>query len=964
MEASSTAQRRQQLSGSAAHALSLAQRMALRRDEPPISVTPRDLLAGVLLAHSGGDALGDLVNHYHPDGHEECLDWLTQTLFDTAYGDLHQTLMSVPNGHVPIESPWRGFDPPLSPATERVFRRAQALATTHNPLPDRWIRLRDLIGGLLLTQSDALRDLRRELEPHGVPFEAIQFTFPRFLNQDDSTSYERFLNENPPYLPVADYDSDDNRGRLLEGDFLNIAPDVNAFAYLLTARDLQPPLAIGLFGDWGSGKSFFMRSLKQQIEEITARARASELSQQEIAIYRNVVQIEFNAWHYVDANLWASLADHIFVNLKLEEHESLELVEQRRQFLVNELTQQGAALRQAGTEQQELEAKLQYSNDRVAQLDAQITARERDLREVIVKSVTLDPELHKQINRELEQAGLATVDGENVAGELLEQLRRAEAMYQSDNGLRALLRGRLGWLRLVVAAIVLIGVPALIWGITYLADIPVVASTLATIGGVLTAGVGLMKAGLDAVDRSIARVKSREREIEQKIRESAPENSEITDLKQQIESIQAAQALVLKRKEEAEARILEIEQALDGLTPASLLSGFIQSKLGSDDYRKHLGLASLIRRDFHELSQLIDGYNRDLKTANQSRGMEQDGDDRPAEQDRRHHINRIILYIDDLDRCPPEQVIQVLQAVHLLLAFPLFVVVVAVDARWLTQSLRAHYRELLHGSDHRGAEDGLESATPSDYLEKIFQIPFWIRPLDDNDRAQLLQGLLDETTRGADTQNGQRSGRQPERRSVDPSGDGGTTDNGRSVENDQAGMTDGASATPADNGQPQVPPIDLNPTGLEISEVERDFMHSIQSLLGRSPRSVKRFFNVYRLVKSRAAPAAGDFVCAEELANYRIVMFLLAMVTGMPSISRELFRRFAAATAEETLEDVIKTVRDRVPATPETDNDLERITAWLAADTHAAWRAAHPADWRPWATHVSRFSYRMEWNDN
>lgn len=58
-------------------------------------------------------------------------------------------------------------------------------------------------------------------------------------------------------------------------------------------------------------------------------------------------------------------------------------------------------------------------------------------------------------------------------------------------------------------------------------------------------------------------------------------------------------------------------------------------------------------------------------------------------------IDRIILYIDDLDRCPPERVVDVLQAVHLLLAFELFVVVVAVDSRWLLRSLEDQYPEFL-----------------------------------------------------------------------------------------------------------------------------------------------------------------------------------------------------------------------------------------------------------------------------
>ena len=54
-----------------------------------------------------------------------------------------------------------------------------------------------------------------------------------------------------------------------------------------------------------------------------------------------------------------------------------------------------------------------------------------------------------------------------------------------------------------------------------------------------------------------------------------------------------------------------------------------------------------------------------------------------------------------------------LQAVHLLLAFKLFVVVVGVDSRWLERSLREHYPNLLVEPEH--------------YLEKIFQIPFMLR---------------------------------------------------------------------------------------------------------------------------------------------------------------------------------------------------------------------------------------------
>ena len=104
-----------------------------------------------------------------------------------------------------------------------------------------------------------------------------------------------------------------------------------------------------------------------------------------------------------------------------------------------------------------------------------------------------------------------------------------------------------------------------------------------------------------------------------------------------------------------------------------------------------------------------------------------------------------------------------LEAVHLILAVPLFVVVVAVDPRWLLQSLRLHYSELLAAgtrvADHRSRAEaaGLPRETtevanttgadvwessPVRYLEKIIQIPFALRPISAEGVNSLVEALL------------------------------------------------------------------------------------------------------------------------------------------------------------------------------------------------------------------------------
>ena len=107
--------------------------------------------------------------------------------------------------------------------------------------------------------------------------------------------------------------------------------------------------------------------------------------------------------------------------------------------------------------------------------------------------------------------------------------------------------------------------------------------------------------------------------------------------------------------EDRSADVDRAQAAVDAaLNPATQgVYEFIAERYASDDYRSHLGMLGLVQQDLRGLS--------DRLTA--ARGH--DGG-----------IERVVLYVDDLDRCPPALVVQVLQAVHLLLAFPLFVVVV------------------------------------------------------------------------------------------------------------------------------------------------------------------------------------------------------------------------------------------------------------------------------------------------
>src|SRR5262249_48385888 len=86
-------------------------------------------------------------------------------------------------------------------------------------------------------------------------------------------------------------------------DLLGFRKYGNAFASVIADDDVSPPLAIGLFGPWGSGKSAMINMIDAALGDIDTRAVFDE----EPRFCRGIVRVVFNAWHYAETNLWASL---------------------------------------------------------------------------------------------------------------------------------------------------------------------------------------------------------------------------------------------------------------------------------------------------------------------------------------------------------------------------------------------------------------------------------------------------------------------------------------------------------------------------------------------------------------------------------------------------------------------------------------------------------------------------------
>jgi hypothetical protein len=92
---------------------------------------------------------------------------------------------------------------------------------------------------------------------------------------------------------------------------------------------------------------------------------------------------------------------------------------------------------------------------------------------------------------------------------------------------------------------------------------------------------------------------------------------------------------------------------------------------------------------------------------------------------------RLVVFIDDLDRCLPEKAIEVLEALKLFLDVPGCVFFLGADREVIQRGIRVKYKGFLVDSDDPLAAGRRIPITGDNYLEKIVQLPFHLLPLDE-----------------------------------------------------------------------------------------------------------------------------------------------------------------------------------------------------------------------------------------
>jgi TIR domain/KAP family P-loop domain len=847
-----------------------------------------------------------------------------KSLAENRYSEIESTYQLVQSDYILHE-------PQMTSAVFETLKKAEQLAEQVTRRGQ--IHARQIFAALInQVASGNKTGFQTRLEEMEIPFSQLQDGFLSYLKEakEDTTVWENFLlnkqSQKKRIMRFTGYQADDAKGDV---DWLLIDDDVNAFASLIASRTVSPPLSIGLFGEWGSGKTFFMHRLRNRVDKLAKEARNSEKMQRDIPYYKRIAQIEFNAWHYVESNLWASLVEHIFDNLRVAGEHDKKMVEKLQEHLLKKINVEKTAEKQASAKATKAKQDLRNIETELGRVKKKLENDTNTLESIrakdILDTVKLSDSDIQNVDYILKELGMER----NIekAQSLVGALGEARAIIERGNSLLTPLiksknRGkRIVWLVLCIAAAPLVGL-LLIW-IKNQSDSPLITEGVATLAGIATL-IGSCAAWIGRqaswVSKLLGKAERAQQQIDAKIAErQAAAQAEIAKTEKEFDISKSQYEAALREKEAAKQRVAEAEAEFKEATSERLLSKFIQDRAASDDYRKHLGVLALVRDDFENLSNYIEEQNWRLAPIDpteeeNSKPIKKFKSLKAEDKEKDLRINRIVLYIDDLDRCPPNKVVDVLQAVHLLLAFPLFVVVVGVDARWITRSLETRYRELLHNSKDEGKANGdaaaetlIGTATPGDYLEKIFQIPFWLNPMDEDARVRMVGGLLKGELKSKDgeaandAQTGKNGDSKKETQSKDSAAErqktgksaSKTASGGKTSSDDKTQSTKQNASETAN--EPAHPAENLlNQPNLEILQEEYEFIGELTPLLGRSPRALKRFVNVYRLIKAGLYEEELDSFLNSKfgLPDYQVVLFLLAVDTGAPSISAKLFRRF------------------------------------------------------------------------
>jgi tetratricopeptide (TPR) repeat protein len=234
------------------------------------------------------------------------------------------------------------------------------------------------------------------------------------------------------------------------------------------------------------------------------------------------------------------------------------------------------------------------------------------------------------------------------------------------------------------------------------------------------------------------------------------------------------------------------------------LSDIVQTELNKLDRTEIEGVINRIQKQIHATVEKYFKLSEE-KPVNQESAQG---------EVRRQKKLKLVVFIDELDRCPLEKIVDILESIKLFLAEDIFIVLMAVDTRVAAEAIRLHYKEV----------ENPELA--HEYLEKIIQVPIPVPMAKKENLKTYLDSMMSVPRKEQDT--------SKDVISVPHS----------------APMPSPGSELILTRSPLPVTPEPFKPFNLEdTSEEQQAIIDFVEKHLAGNPRRIKRLLNTYRYVK-------------------------------------------------------------------------------------------------------------------
>lgn len=472
-------------------------------------------------------------------------------------------------------------------------------------------------------------------------------------------------------------------------DLLGIDVEVEALASLIAATNVEPPLAVALLGGAGSGRSYFLGALGRRVDAMANQAR-SEGEDGPSRHCRRVVQVDFNPWHRSEGGLRGALAEQVVGALESALGGAAENSDEVRAALRGKLP---SALRRAealSRTRREAERRVEELDRRLATVGDEVKDAETKLSDLratdLINQLRSEVKVSQRVAAAMEALGLPSRTV--LPAELAEQLRELRTLSGRIGVLWTWLYNANGW---VVGG--LLALPFAV-GVAIALVLRVVMPEFehtASLAGALLASVAelslWLKQGMAKVAGAVGKLEEAKREVERLGEEKRRKlgQDEVVQRRRIDRAVAEEQALRAARQE-ALARMTADADALEEVRAGRGALG------GSDE-------GADLREDMERLSALL-------------------GDARHERAPGLPRIDRVLVRVDDLDRCSDERAAEALEALHVVCGMPPFVTIVAADPERLARAAAG-----------RGA-----------LLDKAIQIPFRLHAGDGAPIERILVG--------------------------------------------------------------------------------------------------------------------------------------------------------------------------------------------------------------------------------